>query len=87
MSQTNTTLSVRTEKELKDEVGKILDKLGLNHSTAINMYYHQIVANQGIPFSVKLPNQITLRAIDDSRKKRNSNKFEKVEDLFDDLGI
>ncbi len=87
MSQANTTLSVRTEKELKDEVGKILDKLGLNHSTAINMYYHQIVANQGIPFSVKLPNQITLRAIDDSRKKRNSNKFEKVEDLFDDLGI
>jgi antitoxin component of RelBE/YafQ-DinJ toxin-antitoxin module len=37
------TLSVRTDKALKDKVGRILHQLGLNHSTAINMYYRLIL--------------------------------------------
>ena len=87
MAQANTTLSVRTEKKLKDQVGKILDKLGLNHSTAINMYYHQIIANKGIPFEIKIPNKKTAEAIEDSRQKKNMKKFDNTDDLFDDLGI
>ena len=87
MSHSNATLSIRTEKKVKDQVGKILDKLGLNHSTAINIYYHQIIANQGIPFDIKIPNKTTAQAIDDSRKKKNMKKFKTTDDLFDDLDI
>ena len=57
MSFTSTTLSIRTDEELKEQVGKILSELGLNHSTAINMYYRLILANKGIPFDIRLPNQ------------------------------
>ena len=87
MTHANTTISVRTEKKLKKEVGKILDELGLNHSTAINMYYHQILANKGIPFDVKIPNKTTAKALEDSRTKKNTKKFKNTDDLFEDLGI
>ena len=85
------TLSVRTDKRLKDNVGKILHELGLNHSTAINMYYRLILARNGIPFDVKLPdktpNQTTLNALEDLEKDRNVERFDTAEELFQDLGI
>jgi len=87
MTNANTTISVRTEKKLKDKVGKILEELGLNHSTAINIYYHQILANRGIPFDLKVPNKTTVKALEDSRTKKNMEKFNNTDELFDDLGI
>ena len=86
MSQT-ITLSVRTDKGLKEKVGKILHDLGLNHSTAINMYYRLILAKRGIPFDVKLPNETTRKAMESLEKGKNIRKFETAESLFEDLGI
>ena len=86
MAQT-ATLSVRTNKGLKEKVGKISDPLGLNHSTAINMYYRLILAQRGIPFEVKLPNKTTLKAMEDLEKGKNSERFDTAEELFEDLGI
>lgn len=86
MAQT-ITLSVRTEKTVKEKVGKILHELGLNHSTAINMYYRLILAQRGIPFEVKLPNKTTLKAMEDLEKGKNSERFDTAEELFEDLGI
>ena len=86
MAQT-ATLSVRTDKGLKEKVGKILNRLGLNHSTAINIYYHHILTHQGIPFEVKIPNKTTLKAMEDLDKGKNVKKFDTAEALFEDLGI
>ncbi len=82
-----TTLSVRTDKTLKEEVGKILRQLGLNHSTAINMYYRLILAKNGIPFDVRIPNKETRQAMDDLDNRKNIKKFDTAEELFEDLGI
>ncbi|MDQ1350275.1 MAG: DNA protein [Acidobacteriota bacterium] len=81
------TVSVRTDKDLKKKVGKILNKLGLNHSTAINMYYRLILARNKIPFAVKPPNKVTLKALQDIEKGKNVKRFETPEELFKDLGI
>jgi DNA-damage-inducible protein J len=86
MAQT-ATLSVRTDKGLKEKVGKILNQLGLNHSTAINIYYHHILTYKGIPFEVKIPNKTTLKAMEDLEKGKNVKKFDTAEALFEDLGI
>jgi DNA-damage-inducible protein J len=64
-----------------------LNELGLNHSTAINIYYHQILTRKGIPFEVKIPNKTTLRAMEDLEKGKNVKKFDRAEELFEDLGI
>ena len=35
----------------------------LNHSTAINIFYHAIEKYHGLPFSVRIPNQETINAM------------------------
>ncbi len=87
MAHADATLTVRTSKTLKEEVGKILDKLGLNHSTAVNIFYHQVLATKGIPFDVKIPNKETLKALEQSRNRKDLIAYENSEELFEDLGI
>ena len=87
MAQANATLTIRTNKNLKEEVGKILDRLGLNHSTAVNMFYHQVLVHKGIPFDVKIPNEETLKALENSRKRKNLTTYKSSDQLFEDLGI
>ena len=48
-------LYVRIEPELKVQAEAILSALGIPVSTAITMYYKQIVLQRGIPFKAKLP--------------------------------
>ncbi len=52
-----TTIQIRTDEKTKKAVQKILKKLGLDLSTAINMYLAQIVKYQGIPFPIRLIKQ------------------------------
>lgn len=51
-------LYVRIEPELKKQADLILDTLGISASSAINLFYKQIVLNNGLPFEVKLPNPL-----------------------------
>jgi len=87
MSQVNATLTIRTSKSLKDDVGEILSRLGLNHSTAVNMFYQQVLAHKGIPFDVKIPNKQTVKALENSRKRKNLTTYKNSDELFEDLGI
>lgn len=48
-------LYVRIDPELKDQAEAILNALGIPVSTAITMFYKQIVLQRGIPFKAKLP--------------------------------
>ncbi len=87
MIRESSTLTVRTDKELKNRVGKILKELGLNHSTAINMFYHQVLSYEGIPFPIRIPNKVTRKALENSRNKKNLTQYKNSEELFNDLDI
>lgn len=54
-----TTIQVRTPEKTKKDAMKILEKLGLDLSTAINIYLVQIVQTKGIPFDVRTDNTLT----------------------------
>ena len=45
----------RIEPETKEQAEAILSKLGIPSSVAINMFYNQIILNNGLPFDVKIP--------------------------------
>ena len=45
-----TTLSIRIEEKTKKEAKKTLKALGLDLSSAVNMFLNQVVIEQGIPF-------------------------------------
>lgn len=47
-------LYARIEPELKEQAEDILNSLGLPPSSAITMFYKQVVLQQGLPFDVKL---------------------------------
>ena len=50
MAKTN--INIRTDSELKGRAQMILNDLGLDITTAINMYLKQIVYKESIPFSI-----------------------------------
>ena len=51
-------VQARTPEALKENANHILEKLGLNMSTYINMALNQLVIQEGIPFQVKLSNSL-----------------------------
>ena len=51
----------RMEMDIKQQAEGILDRLGIPRSVAIDMYYRQIIAHNGIPFSVTLPRSVPAR--------------------------
>jgi DNA-damage-inducible protein J len=87
MTHADATLTIRTNKALKEEVGRILNRLGLTHSSAVNIFYRQVAANNGIPFEVKIPNKETLKALENSRNRKNLTTYKDSDELFEDLGI
>lgn len=50
----NTLVQIRIDEKLKDEVSAIYDQLGLDLSTAVRIFFKRTVAEQGIPFTMKL---------------------------------
>jgi len=50
----------RVEPELKEQAEQVLIKLGIPMANAINIFLHQIVLHNGIPFDVKIPQRKPL---------------------------
>lgn len=56
-----TNLNIRTDKDIKEQAEAIFNELGLNMTTAINMFLRTAIREHGIPFDLKLdvPNETT----------------------------
>ena len=65
-----TNLNIRTEKEVKDRAERIFSELGLNMTSAINIFLRTTIRENGIPFALKLdvPNEATAAAIEEGRR-------------------
>jgi addiction module antitoxin, relB/dinJ family len=69
-SMATTNLNIRTEKAIKDQAESIFNELGINMTTAVNMFLRTAIREHGIPFELKLdvPNDSTAAAIEEGRK-------------------
>ena len=85
---TTKTASARAliDPKVKREAESILSQLGLSISTSIELYYRQIIACHGLPFELRVPNERTMKAIENSRQGKGKS-FASPEDLFEDLEI
>lgn len=84
----NSNMNIRMDSEVKKQAQRLFSDLGLDMTTAVNMFLRQSIRTHGIPFEVKLdvPNSETLAAIDDVNNNRNmSRTFDSFEDLMRDL--
>ena len=51
MAQTN--LTIRIDENIKREAENLFNKIGMNMSVAINMFFRQALREQAIPFELK----------------------------------
>ena len=65
-----TNLNIRTDKDVKEKAELIFSQLGLNMTTAINIFLRTTIREKGIPFQLKLnePNEVTAAAIEEGRR-------------------
>lgn len=68
---TKTQTSLRLDPDKLTEAKQILSQLGMNFSEAVNIFTSLIVAKQGLPFDVALPNEETKAALLDVRARKN----------------
>lgn len=83
------TLHTRVEPDIKAKADAVLGQLGISTTEAINMFLHQIVINNGIPFEVKIPNSETIAAIREIEDMRSgvTPKFSmSVDDFVREMG-
>ena len=81
------TISARIDPEIKNRAERVFRELGITSSQAITLFYRQVELQQGLPFIVKIPNDVTIKALEEARSRNNMENFNTVEDLFDDLEI
>ena len=65
-----TNLNIRTDQAVKDQAEQLFNELGLNMTTAVNLFLRAVVREHGIPFALKLdmPNDTTAAAIEEGRR-------------------
>lgn len=56
-----TTLQIRIDQKVKKDAKKVFDKVGLDMSSAIKVYFKQVVITQGIPFPLLTENGLTIQ--------------------------
>lgn len=75
-------IRARVEPDLKDRAEAMLEQLGLSATTAITLFYRQIIQQHGLPFDLRVPNVATQRAMHDARTGRGVDKAESMDELF-----
>ena len=80
-----TTVQARIDPVLKQDVEKVLAKIGLNSTAAITMFYSQIKLRQGLPFDARIPNAETKAAIKEARGRKSLKRYDSAAAMFEDL--
>ena len=88
MAHNTTNLSIRMDTELKKQAEYLFSELGMNMTTALNVFVRQSVRQGKIPFEISLdvPNAETIAAMEDVNNNRNMSKtYDNVDELMRDL--
>ena len=71
----------RIESKVKRDAEGILKRLGVSHSTFINMSYRAVIEAQGIPLSLHVPNKETAKVLRDAQKPAKRAQYKKASTL------
>ena len=84
MSRT-ATVRARVEPGLKADVDKLLHRLGMSTTEAINLFYAQIRLRRGLPFSIEVPNETTRRTFEATDRGENLHAYDSLDEMFEAL--
>lgn len=72
----------RVEPHLKEHAEAMLYEMGFSATTAITLFYRQIILRRALPFEVKLPNAATRRAMQAARSRRGLVAADSMDELI-----
>lgn len=81
---------IRIEEDVKKQAVELFNQLGIDMSSAVNMFLRQCIMRGGLPFSVEIPRYKpeVLEAMEEARRisrdpntKRYSSFAEALEDI------
>ena len=81
-----TPTQIRIDSNIKKQATDLFASLGLDMSSAVNLFLHQCILRGGLPFNVELPkyNQETLKAMAEAMAIANDSSvkgYSNMEDL------
>ena len=75
-------ITARVDPDLKADAEKVLNKLGISTTEAINLFLSQVRLRRGLPFDVKIPNKTTLKAMKDAEEGWNLSSYDSLDKFF-----
>lgn len=91
MANKTTNISIRMDSELKKQADAFFSELGMNLSTAFNIFVRQSLREGRIPFDITLekPNEETIAAMKETQAilegKIKAKEYSSARALFDEL--
>lgn len=85
------TINIRVDDELKKQSEMIFDEIGLGMTSALTIFLKAVVRNNGIPFSLEIPNKETMEAFHEVEEitsgKKKVKKYASAKELRKDLKV
>ena len=77
MTSSNVNVTVRMDPKVKAQADELYASLGMDMSTAVNMFVRQCLRERQLPFqpSLNVPNQATIQAIEESDEMIRTGNF------------
>lgn len=79
-----TSMNIRMDKGIKKQAQELFAALGMDMTTAVNIFLRQSIRRQGLPFDVTLngPNSETLEALAEVREmKKHPERYKGYADV------
>lgn len=90
MAGNTTNISIRMDSDLKAQADELFNELGMNLTTAFNIFVRQSLREGGIPFAIKTerPNKETIAVMLEAEriaKDQSVKGYTDLDELFADL--
>ena len=76
-------IHARINPDIKNKAETVLHRLGITPTEAIRIFYAQITLQNGLPFSVKIPNDLTLATLSKSYQDEDVEEFNSLDEMFE----
>ena len=77
---------IRIDEKVKANANAAFEAMGISMSDAVRMMLVRVAAEKALPFEVRVPNKVTVKAMKEADKKKG-RRYSTADEAFKALGI